>query len=99
MDDENHREQHKLKQMQNKYLTGRQHRGGAAYNVINLTYEQSDDGSILKQRDEDMRVRALIRSKNIDVRSNCGYNPINGSERRGIDVPIHERYFPPERAL
>jgi hypothetical protein len=44
-------------------------------------------------------VRALIRSKNIDVRSNCGYNPINGSERSGIDIPVHERYFPPERAL
>lgn len=94
MDDENVRENHKIKQMQNKYLTGRQHRGGAAYNVINLKYEESQDGVYLKQRDEDARVRALIRSKNLDVRNNCGFNPINGSDRMGIDVPIHDRYFP-----
>ncbi len=47
MDEEKQREQHKLRQMQNKYLTGRQHRGGAAYNVINLKYEESEDGSML----------------------------------------------------
>jgi hypothetical protein len=48
MDDENQREQHRMKQMQQKYLTGRQHRGGAAYNVINLNYEESSDGVLLK---------------------------------------------------
>ena len=89
MDEENKREQEKIRQMQAKYLTGRQCRGGAAYNVINLNYEDSIDGHILYQRDEDTKVRALIRSKNVDVRNNCGYNPINGEERAGIDVPIH----------
>jgi hypothetical protein len=44
--------------------------------------------------DEDAKVRALVRSKNIDVRNNCGYNPINGSERPTIEVPIHEVYYP-----
>jgi hypothetical protein len=67
--------------------------------VINLKYEESEDGALLQQRDEDAKVRALIRSKNIDVRSNCGYNPINGTKRVGIEVPIHDRYFPQERAL
>lgn len=67
--------------------------------MINLNYEESSDGYQLKQRDDDAKVRALIRSKNIDVRSNCGFNPINGSERMGIDVPIHERYFPQEKAF
>ena len=54
---------------------------------------------MLKKRDDDTKVRALLRSKNLDVRSNCGYNPINGVERNGINVPIHDVYYPPERAL
>jgi len=37
-------------------------------------------------------VRALLRSKNIDVRSNCGYNIVNGSDRRSVEVPDHARY-------
>jgi hypothetical protein len=41
MDEEAQREQMKVRNMQNKYLTGRQGRGGAAYNVISLKYEES----------------------------------------------------------
>jgi len=37
-----------------------------------------------------------MRSKNIDVRSNCGFNLINGSERRSVDVPQHKVYNPNE---
>lgn len=44
-------------------------------------------------------MRALLRSKNIDVRNNCGYNPINGSDRPSVEVPYHQIYYPPERAL
>ena len=40
------------------------------------------------------KVRAMMRSKNIDVRSNCGYNLVNGSERRSVDVPVHRMYNP-----
>lgn len=78
MDEEGQREQLKIKSMQQKYLAGRQYKGGAAYNVINLKYEESTDGEQLKMRDEDAKVRALIRSKNMDIRGNCGYNVING---------------------
>lgn len=82
-----------------KYLTGRQTRGGAAFNIINLNYDKSAEGEQLKQVEEESRVRALLRSKNIDVRGNCLYNPINGAERPSIDVPIHSYYNPPEKAL
>ena len=44
-------------------------------------------------------MRALVRSKNLDVRSNCGFNPINGADRSAIQVPIHNVYYPPESAL
>jgi hypothetical protein len=50
----------------------------------------------LKERDDDAKVRALMRSKNIDVRSNSGYNLVNGSERRSVDVPSHKVYNPPD---
>ena len=45
-------------------------------------------------RDDDAKVRALMRSKNIDTRANCGYNPLNGSDRRSVDVPQHRMYNP-----
>jgi hypothetical protein len=73
--------------MNEKNLTGRRGRGGAAYNILSLQYENSAEGLYLKERDDDAKVRALMRSKNIDVRSNCGYNPLNGSDRRSVDVP------------
>lgn len=85
--------------MNEKYLTGRRNKGGAAYNILNLQYDNSPEGQFLKERDEDARVRALLRSKNIDVRSNCGYNPLNGSERRSVEVPEHKVYNPSEYRL
>jgi len=83
--------------MNDKYLTGRRNRGGAAYNILSLQYENSPEGLYLRERDDDAKVRALMRSKNIDVRSNCGYNPLNGSDRRSVEVPDHNVYNPPDR--
>lgn len=37
-----------------------------------------------------------MRSKNIDTRSNCGFNPVNGSNRQSVDVPQHRVYNPPD---
>lgn len=94
MDEENQRDSQRLASMNEKYLTGRKNKGGAAYNILNLQYEQSVEGEFLKDRDDDAKVRALMRSKNIDVRSNTGYNLVNGSERRSVDVPLHRVYNP-----
>lgn len=89
MDEENERESKRINAMNDKYLTGRRNRGGAAYNILSLQYEQSPEGQYLRERDDDAKVRALMRSKNIDVRSNCGYNPVNGSDRLSVNVPDH----------
>lgn len=89
MDEENERESKRIAAMNDKYLTGRRNRGGAAYNILSLQYEQSPEGLYLRERDDDAKVRALMRSKNIDVRSNCGYNPVNGSDRLSVNVPDH----------
>jgi len=62
------------------YNTGKKNQGGAAYNVIHLGYHQTPEGQRLASLDEDSKVRALMRSKNIDVRSNCGYNVLTGED-------------------
>lgn len=96
MDDEEGREKHRLQYMNEHYLTGKKNTGGAAYNVISLDYDNSNEGQKLKMRDDDAKVRALVRSKNIDMRSNCGYNVLTGDQRSGIEVPPHEIYNPYE---
>ena len=50
----------------------------------------------MRERDDDAKVRALMRSKNIDVRSNCGFNLVNGVDRMSVDVPSHRVYNPPD---
>lgn len=80
-----------------KYLTGRRNKGGAAYDILSLQYEPTAEGEILRQKDEDAKVRALMRSKNIDMRSNAGYNLTNGSDRRSVDVPNHKVYNPVDK--
>lgn len=96
MDQEEDREKHRLQYMNEHYLTGKKNKGGAAYNVISLDYDNSQEGQVLKKRDDDAKVRALVRSKNIDMRSNCGYNVLTGDQRPGVYVPPHEAYNPYE---
>ena len=87
MDEESQRQSQRIQTMNDKYQAGNGNKGGSAYNILSLQYDPSTEGEFLRQRAEDSKVRALCRSKNIDVRSNCGFNPINGSDRRSIDVP------------
>jgi len=54
---------------------------------------------MLKDRDQDIKVRNLLRSKHIDMRGNTGYNVINGGERVQIDLPVHRVYNPPDTLL
>lgn len=98
MDEEENREKHRLEYMNDHYLTGNKNKGGAAYNVISLDYDNSNEGQRLKRRDDDAKVRALVRSKNIDMRSNCGYNVLTGDQRSGVYVPPHETYNPYEHS-
>lgn len=95
MDEEAQRESKRIQTMNDKFLTGRRNNGGAAYNILNLQYDNSPEGQFLKERDDDAKVRSLLRSKNIDVRSNCGYNLVNGGNRLSVEVPEHKVYNPP----
>lgn len=44
MDEELSRDRDRIKSMNEKYLTGRRNKGGAAYNILNLQYDQTDEG-------------------------------------------------------
>ena len=76
------------------YQAGKKNKGGAAYNIMNLDYDQSNDGQRLKRFDDDAKVRALIRSKNLDQKNNCGFNILTGEQRLTVQVPQHEKYNP-----
>mmetsp|Transcript_44692 Transcript_44692/g.43298 ORF Transcript_44692/g.43298 Transcript_44692/m.43298 type:complete len:124 (+) Transcript_44692:326-697(+) len=76
------------------FQAGKKNKGGAAYNLMNLDYDNSNDGNKLRQFDEDAKVRAMIRSKNLDVKNNCGFNILTGENRGQISIPHHEKYNP-----
>ena len=99
MEDEGQREAQKIEMLNQQARTGRANKGGAAYNILSLQYEETNDGMSLKQRDEDLRVRQLLRSKNMDMRGNSGYNLVNGGERVSIDLPVHRIYNPPDTLM
>ena len=77
-----------------QFNAGKKNQGGAAYNLLNLDYDKTSGGQSLAQYDEVCRVRALMRAKNINDKSNGSYNILTGEERKGITVPSHERYNP-----
>ncbi len=67
-----------LEDKKNHFNAGKKNQGGAAYNLLNLDYDQTANGKTLAQYDEDCRVRALMRAKNINDKSNGGYNILTG---------------------
>jgi hypothetical protein len=46
-----------------------------------LDYDRNKDGDKLKEVDGDARVRALMRSKNLEQKNNSGYNILTGDAR------------------
>ena len=76
------------------YGAAKKNKGGSAYDIISLNYQQDRDGDRLKRVDEDARVRGLMRSKHLDIKNNNGFNVITGAERSKIAVPFHDRYNP-----
>ena len=70
---------------QEKILVGKKNNPGMAFNPVTLQYDNSIQGEILKNRDDESKCRALLRSIFIDKHCNQGYNLINGEERNIIE--------------
>jgi hypothetical protein len=94
MEHEEKKQDQRLQVKAEVYGAAKKNKGGAAYNIIDLNYQRDRDGEQLKRIDEDARVRALMRSKNLDQKNNNSYNVITGEDRMKIQVPHHERYNP-----
>ena len=62
----------------NEFNAGKKNQGGAAYNPLNQGYDNTSQGQQLQQYDEDCRVRALMRAKNINDKANGNYNILTG---------------------
>ena len=77
-----------------KNLVGRKSNPGMAFNPLNLQYDNSVQGEILKRRDEESKYRAWMRSLNIDKHSNAGYNIINGEERTILEERLNKDIVP-----
>ena len=52
------------------FQCGKKNKGGAAFNIVTLNYEQNKEGNGLKRVDDDAMVRAKIRSKILDRKNN-----------------------------
>jgi hypothetical protein len=94
MEHEEKKQQERLHIKAEVYGAAKKNKGGAAYNIISLNYQGDKDGERLKKIDEDARVRALMRTKNLDGKNNTNFNVITGEDRFKIQVPHHERYNP-----
>ena len=86
--------QNVLSVKKDQFNAGKKNHGGAAYNLLNQQYDQTNNGNALQNYDEDCRVRALMRAKNINDKGNGQYNILTGGNRDRIQVPEHERYNP-----
>ena len=75
-------------------LVGRKNNPGMAFNPLNLQYDNSVQGEILKRRDEEAKYRSWLRSINIDKHSNTGYNIINGEERKILEERLNKDIVP-----
>lgn len=65
-----------------------------AYDPITLEYHKTQKGDVLKDKDDKAKFRAKLRAKNLDYRSNTGYNILTGEDRVGVDLPndVFQKY-------
>ena len=94
MESNDKREAEVLTVKRDHFNAGKKNQGGAAYNLLNLNYDNTQNGQRLAQYDNDSHVRAMIRAKNLNDKNNGAYNILTGEQRQGIQVPAHERYNP-----
>lgn len=61
-----------------------------------MVYDSNVEGEKLRLRDEDQKIRRMVRAYNMDHSGNSPYNPLNGQTRTSISqiVPaeLNQRY-------
>eukprot|EP01017_Pseudomicrothorax_dubius_P022565 TRINITY_DN24417_c0_g1_i1.p1 TRINITY_DN24417_c0_g1~~TRINITY_DN24417_c0_g1_i1.p1 ORF type:complete len:162 (+),score=33.58 TRINITY_DN24417_c0_g1_i1:282-767(+) len=87
MDDALRREEQRRRYHSEVLKAGKRNANGLPFNPITLDYESTTEGELLRQRDDETKLRNYLRANNIDRRSNCGYNILTGETRVGVNVP------------
>lgn len=70
-----------LQAKKDHFNAGKKNQGGAAYNLLNLGYDSTPQGQQLAAHDEDSKVRALMRAKHLNDRSNGQFDILTGAQR------------------
>ncbi|CAK87283.1 unnamed protein product (macronuclear) [Paramecium tetraurelia] len=85
------KDQQKLINHTQALTQGKRNQNGLAYNPITLQYDKTQQGNILKEQDDQAKVRQYVRAQNLDQRGNAGFNILTGESRNGVDsiVPNH----------
>lgn len=67
----------------------RKNSSSVPYDAINLTYSMGIHGDELRHRDDHIKYRAALRSRNLQINGDtrAGYNIINGIEAPPLNVP------------
>jgi len=94
MDKKDQQQEDRIVVKKDVYGAAKKNQGGAAYNILNLNYDSNKEGQRLRGLDEDAKVRAQMRSKNLDQKANQRFNILTGEERPSVQVPFHDRYNP-----
>mmetsp|Transcript_10218 Transcript_10218/g.8771 ORF Transcript_10218/g.8771 Transcript_10218/m.8771 type:complete len:123 (-) Transcript_10218:200-568(-) len=67
--------------------TNKRNHSGLPYNPLTHAYHDDEKGRNLMLKDEQRKVRHILRSTNLDARQNCGYNLITGETRKEVEMP------------
>jgi len=93
MDFEYMKELNKAMHNKEKNIVGKKNNPGLAFNPITLEYDKSVQGEILRNRDEQAKYRAILRSNNLEMHMNTQYNILSGSDRNFIRTTDKPRPF------
>ena len=93
MDYEYMKELNKAMLNKEKNIVGKKNNPGLAFNPITLEYDKSIQGEILRNRDDQAKYRAQLRTNNLEFRNNCNYNLFTGEQRVVNNNLVKPKFF------
>jgi hypothetical protein len=93
MDYEYMKELNKAMLNKEKNIVGKKNNPGLAFNPITLEYDKSVQGEILRNRDDQAKYRAQLRSNNLELHNNSQFNLLTGEPRMLINNTAKPKFF------
>ena len=76
-----------LEKLRDSGIRSKANIGGCAYNIINMKYLDTPDGTRLKRHDDLVRYRGQLRALNLAAKNHSGFDPITGAQTFALEVP------------